>query len=123
MVRTVQCFSELDGALAWLHGRGVTTLVADSRQVGVDESVAFIAWPGFGADARQYVAAALAAGAAACLVDAQGVEAFDFDGERVAALQDLKLHTGELASQFWGQPSESLSVLAITGTNGKTSCA
>ena len=39
----------------------------------------FVAWPGAATDGRRHVAAALAQGAAACLVEAEGVEAFGFE--------------------------------------------
>ena len=106
----------------WLAARGVRSLTTDSRRVQPGD--AFIAWPGHALDGRQYVAAALGAGAAACLVEADGVEAFDFGaGAPVAALAGLKSHTGEIAAAFWRQPSESLQLVATTGTNGKTSTA
>jgi len=111
-----------DDALAWLRQRGVRGLCTDSRSVTPRD--AFIAWPGYALDGRQYVRDALRAGARACLVEAQGVERFDFeDDEAVAALPDLKATTGVIASGFLGRPSERLSVVATTGTNGKTSTA
>jgi UDP-N-acetylmuramoyl-L-alanyl-D-glutamate--2,6-diaminopimelate ligase len=96
-------------------------LCTDSREVGAGD--AFIAWPGYAKDARQFVAGALAAGAATCLVEEQGVAEFGFSDARVAALPDLKARCGEIAAAFYGQPSERLDVLAVTGTNGKTSSA
>ncbi len=109
-------------ALAWLAQRGARALATDSRRVGAGE--AFIAWPGHALDGRQYVGAALERGAVACLVEAAGVEAFAFgDDERIAALPGLKAATGEIASGFFGRPGERLAVVAITGTNGKTSTA
>ena len=41
----------------------------------------------------------------------------------VAALSGLKAATGMLASAFFNQPSRDVAVVAITGTNGKTSTA
>ena len=109
-------------ALAWLRQHGVRALRVDSRHVQPGD--AFIAWPGHALDARQYVRQALASGASACLVEAQGAEAFDFAGEpRVAAVQGLKGSTGTLAAAFMGQPSQRLRMVAATGTNGKTSTA
>ncbi len=70
------------------------------------------------------VDAALAAGAPACIVEADGVERFAFEGlPQVAAMAGLKSACGELAAAFLGQPSDALQVLAVTGTNGKTSTA
>jgi UDP-N-acetylmuramyl-tripeptide synthetase len=114
--------STLPQALDWLAQRGVRALATDSRRVKAGD--AFIAWPGYAQDGRRYVAAALAAGAVACLVEADGAEAFGFGSdERVAAMHGLKTITGPLASAFLGAPSERLKVVAVTGTNGKTSSA
>lgn len=104
---------------AQLHEMGVTALVADSRKLKAGQ--AFVAWPGYGVDARQFVAAALAAGAAACVVEAEGAQAWGFDDVRILPLQGLKAKAGELAAAFYGQPTTELKLCAITGTNGKTS--
>lgn len=96
-------------------------LRTDSRAVGAGD--AFIAWPGYAKDARQFVAGALASGAATCLVEEQGVAEHGFVDARVAALPDLKARCGQIASAFYGEPSGRLDVLAVTGTNGKTSSA
>ncbi|HEY1393520.1 MAG TPA: UDP-N-acetylmuramoyl-L-alanyl-D-glutamate--2,6-diaminopimelate ligase [Methylibium sp.] len=95
------------------------TLRTDSRQVQPGD--AFIAWPGYATDGRKYVPAALAAGAATCVVEAEGVEAFGFDDARIAALPGLKHATGPLAAHYFGDPTQELDVVAVTGTNGKTS--
>ena len=111
-----------DAAHAWLVLRGARALVSDSRSVTPGD--AFVAWPGRASDGRRYVGAALAAGASACLVEAEGVEGFGFEREpRVGALRGLKAAAGEIASRFLGTPSAKLDVVAVTGTNGKTSTA
>ena len=112
---------DVGSAVAWLRSRGVRSLSADSRRVQPGD--AFIAWSGYGNDGRQFVPAALAAGAAACLVEAKGAEAFGFDGSRVASVAGLKAATGELADAYLNYPSQRLKVVAVTGTNGKTSVA
>jgi UDP-N-acetylmuramyl-tripeptide synthetase len=118
----LQQHASMDAALGWLRASGVRALATDSRRVKAGD--AFIAWPGYGVDGRQFVRQALAAGAKACLVEAEGVQAFGFDTEpAVAALHGLKAATGPLASAFLGAPSEHLNVVASTGTNGKTSTA
>jgi UDP-N-acetylmuramyl-tripeptide synthetase len=110
-------------ALAWLRAQGVTSLTVDSRQVaaGTDDAMGFIAWPGAARDGRAFVAQALSAGARACLVEAEGVEAFGFADARVAAVPGLKARSAEIAHGFYGEPSAALQVVAVTGTNGKTS--
>jgi UDP-N-acetylmuramoyl-L-alanyl-D-glutamate--2,6-diaminopimelate ligase len=108
-------------AAHWLRTRVGGTLCTDSRQVRAGDG--FIAWPGAATDARRFVPEVLARGAAACLVEWQGVEPFGFDDARVAACTTLKANSGPIAADFFGQPSQQLSVLAVTGTNGKTSTA
>lgn len=117
--------SGIDEALAWLHARGVRRLCPDSRRIQPGD--AFVAWPGFASDGRRHVASALAAGAVAALVDAQGLaalsEAATWPADAVASLSALKSVTGPLASAFCGHPSQAMDVIALTGTNGKTSSA
>ena len=108
-------------AAGWLAQRARGTLSADSRRLQPGD--AFIAWPGRATDGRRFVPAALQAGAAACLVEADGVEAFDFDDERIAALRGLQAAAGPLADLHFGQPGRRLRIVATTGTNGKTSTA
>lgn len=110
-------------AAAWLKERVPQgALHADSRSVGAGD--VFVAWPGAATDGRKHVAAALARGAAACLVEHEGVEAFGFDGdERIVSYPGLKAATGPIAAAFYDHPSARLDLLAVTGTNGKTSTA
>ena len=108
-------------AAQWLAAQVSGTLHTDSRLVRPGDG--FIAWPGYSVDGRQFVPAALAAGAAACLVEAQGAESFKLDDARVAALPGLKAATGAIADAYFQQPSARLDILATTGTNGKTSTA
>ncbi len=116
---------DVDAALAWLRQQGASTLVVDSRQVAAQvaqgQRVAFIAWPGAAKDGREFVAGAMADGAVACLVEADGAQAWAFDDARIASVTGLKAALAEIAHAFYGQPSEQLDVIAVTGTNGKTS--
>ncbi len=108
-------------AAQWLRDRVTGTLCADSRQLVAGDG--FIAWPGAAVDARRFVTQALAQGALACLVEREGVDAFGLDDARVAHYAGLKAHTGLIAAEFFKQPSQQLAVVAVTGTNGKTSSA
>ena len=117
----LQQLGSVPAALSWLVRRGARGLVTDSRRLEAGD--AFIAWPGLVHDGRQHVRPALAAGAAACVIEADGAEALGFDDLRIAAMDGLKANAGPLASAFFGVPSERLAVIAITGTNGKTSTA
>ncbi|MFM1907196.1 MAG: hypothetical protein RLZZ591_873 [Pseudomonadota bacterium] len=106
----MQALTSLPQALHWLQERVRGELRIDSRQVQPGDG--FIAWPGAATD-----------GAVACLVEQEGVAAFDLSGQSVATYPQLKAATGALAAAFYGDASLELDVLAVTGTNGKTSTA
>jgi len=110
-----------EAAARWLQEWTTGALRTDSRAVQPGD--AFIAWPGYARDGREFVAQALAAGAATCLVEDDGVEPYAFVDARVASLPGLKSKTGLIAAAYYGQPAQALSVIASTGTNGKTSTA
>lgn len=121
MATALQRLHSAEEATRWLRSRVTGTLRTDSREVQPGDG--FIAWPGAVTDGRRHVRSTLAQGAAACLVEHDGVEAFDLEGDAVASVGQLKRATGDIASQWFGEPSRSLDVLAVTGTNGKTSSA
>lgn len=108
-------------AAQWLASRVRGTLCADSRQVQAGDG--FIAWPGAAVDARKFAAHALQHGATACLMEHDGVENFGLTGEGYASYAGLKADTGKIAAEFFGHPSRDIAVVAVTGTNGKTSTA
>ncbi len=117
----MQLLTTPQAAAHWLRQTASGTLQSDSRQVVAGD--AFLAWPGGTTDARQYVAAALAQGAVACLVEHDGADAFAWADARVAAYVGLKSASGFIAADFFDQPSDALAIVAVTGTNGKTSTA
>lgn len=97
----------------------VTGLAVDSRKVQAGNC--FIAYPGHGSDGRNFLRAAFSAGASSALVDAEGF-AVDPSIERpVIPVDALRSRLGLIAANFYGDPSSQLKLLAITGTNGKTS--
>lgn len=119
MTTTLPLLGSLHDAANWLRERVTGTLHTDSRQIRPGDG--FIAWPGAATDGRAYVGEAVARGALACLVEHEGVEAFALDGLPVAAVRGLKAATGAIAADWFEQPTQRLDVLAVTGTNGKTS--
>ena len=112
-------------AARWLRERVTGVLHTDSRKVGLGDG--FIAWPGAATDGRKHVPSAMAQGAAACLVEKNGADAWGFAadtlGDTIALYGQLKAATGPIAAAYYESPSEQLDVLAVTGTNGKTSTA
>ena len=113
-------------AARWLRQRVSGHLHTDSRQVRAGD--AFLAWPGAQHDGRRFVPDVLARGAAACLVEEgawAGADAFGAATHEapVACYAQLKAASGPIAAAYHEHPSHALDVLAVTGTNGKTSTA
>jgi UDP-N-acetylmuramoyl-L-alanyl-D-glutamate--2,6-diaminopimelate ligase len=115
-------------AARWLRQRVTGELRTDSRLVQPGD--AFIAWPGAATDGRLYLASALRQGAHACILAQEGSEPWQslseqdqtqHKRERMACMSNLKAQTGWLADAYYENPSDEISVLAVTGTNGKTS--
>lgn len=118
---TVAILNNPQQASEWLKTRVTGDLRVDSRQIQPGDG--FIAWPGAATDGRQFVANAKAAGATACLVEQDGADAFALTGDGLAVYPRLKAATGRIAAEYYGQPSLAIDLLAVTGTNGKTSTA
>ena len=108
-------------AAQWLRERVTGALQTDSRKIGLGDG--FIAWPGAATDGRKHVPSAMAQGAAACIVEKSGADAWGFTGDTIALYGQLKAATGPIAAAYYESPSQTLDVLAVTGTNGKTSTA
>jgi UDP-N-acetylmuramoyl-L-alanyl-D-glutamate--2,6-diaminopimelate ligase len=91
----------------------VTSVVHDSRLVG--PGALFCCVPGSAVDGHDLVDDAARAGAAALLVE-RGVPS------RLPRLRvpSVRQALGPVAAAFWGRPSESLAVVGVTGTSGKT---
>lgn len=116
-----------DQAAHWLRGLVHGSLQSDSRHVR--EGDGFLAWAGQSQDARHHVVQAWQQGAAACLVEAEGIEAFEAINDlalhhvSIACMTQLKARCGLIANAYHESPSRQLDMLAVTGTNGKTSTA
>ncbi len=98
----------------------VSGLQLDSRKLEPGEL--FIAYPGLRSDGRDYLAQALAAGAVAALVESESFKATGETPLPVIAIENLAHKVSAIAGRFYADPSASLRVTGITGTNGKTTC-
>ena len=100
----------------------VTGMCSDSR--AVQPGWLFVAMPGLSTDGRDYIDQAVRNGAAAVFAQAQDGFAMHLDGAvpvvDVPALQAL---VSQLAARFYQSPGDALDLVAVTGTNGKTSCS
>lgn len=104
---------------------------ADSRQI--EQGSLFVAVAGYRVDGRDYIENAINAGATAVLYEATNLSENQqitltkvkntFPDVSIILVDDLSAKIGYIAAEFFGNPSQSLSVFGLTGTNGKTSCA
>lgn len=116
--------AELWPAISAAHAAiSVSAVVLDSRDVR--PGMLFVALKGAKRDARDLIAGVIAAGAAAVFAerDAKWPEDTVIDGIPVIVIDGLAAEVGGIASRFFGEPSTHMRVLAVTGTNGKTSTA
>ncbi len=98
-----------------------TRITADSRKVRTGD--AFAAFPGTKTDGRAFIADALRAGASAVLWEAAGFHWNPAWHAANQAVDGLNAALGAIADLIYGRPSQSLWIVGVTGTNGKTSCA
>ncbi|MEO1272392.1 MAG: Mur ligase family protein, partial [Myxococcota bacterium] len=99
--------------------RTITDVAFDSRRVR--PGGLFVALRGAQDDGHDYVKNACRAGAAALLVeaDAELPEALP-GGVTVVAVTNTRQALAYVSAAFYGYPSHELTVVGITGTNGKT---
>lgn len=97
------------------HSLEVTGVTHDSRAVA--PGVVFVAIRGQRADGATYAAEAARRGAAAIVAETPEPAGLDVPWLRTP---DARLALAELAVAAYDHPSESLTVVGVTGTNGKT---
>lgn len=116
--------AQLWPAISVAHaGISVSAVVLDSREVR--SGMLFVALRGQQRDARDFIAEVIAAGAAAVFAeqDEKWPQETVINGIPVITIADLAQQVGVIASRFFDEPSSRMKVLAVTGTNGKTSVA
>ena len=102
--------------------RDISGLSLDSRQVSYGHL--FLAFPGEHVDGRDYIGAAIQKGAVAVLCEAKGAELKELKVATTIPLiyiENLQDKLSHLASIFYAHPSQKMTVIGVTGTNGKTS--
>ncbi len=102
-----------DAVLRGDAGTTVRGVTHDSRQVR--EGFLFCCLRGGTADGHGFAAAAVTAGATALLVD----HPLDLPVAQVV-VPDTRVAMGFLAASFWEHPARQLTMVGVTGTNGKT---
>jgi UDP-N-acetylmuramoyl-L-alanyl-D-glutamate--2,6-diaminopimelate ligase len=98
----------------------VRLVSCDSRRLGAGS--VFVGLPGTQADGGRFWRQALQAGAVAALIgaDAAAAEPPGADDPVLVVSDPVAQWAGLLAAAFWGQPSQRMALIGVTGTNGKT---
>lgn len=101
----------------------ITDLVLDSREVAIHK--AFVAVKGHDLDGRDFIPQAISLGAKVILAESENAESH---GDVEMREQSIIIHfyqlnqkLSALAECFYHSPAEKLDLVAVTGTNGKTS--
>ena len=100
-------------------GVPLADLTADSRAVKLGSI--FVAYPGTVMDGRAFIAEAIARGAAAVIWERGGFRWDDRWDVPNLGVDNLRRRISEIAGLVYGNPSDSLWMAGVTGTNGKTS--
>lgn len=108
---------ELRGALP--PDTVISAVTADSRAVGA--ASLFVAVRGVAVDGHKFIPKAIEAGASVIVAEElpDGLP----QGVLGICVADSRDALGRLASRFFGDPSETLTLVGVTGTNGKTTTA
>ncbi|HEY4337392.1 MAG TPA: Mur ligase family protein, partial [Puia sp.] len=101
------------------RNRTIDNLQTDSRLAGTGSL--FIALKGTHTDGHQYIPAVIAAGAIAIVCE--DLPAGLNENVTYIQVEDSAASAGIIAHNFYGQPSEKLKLVGVTGTNGKTTIA
>lgn len=110
-----------------------TSITADSRRVQAGSL--FLAYPGANSDGRDFIPQAIQVGAAAIAWEQAGFAWQDIWNQgarnqnasnqgvqlKNIAVNDLKHQVGYIAAEYYQYPTSQLTMIGVTGTNGKTS--
>ncbi|MEO8997679.1 MAG: UDP-N-acetylmuramoyl-L-alanyl-D-glutamate--2,6-diaminopimelate ligase [Rhodanobacter sp.] len=112
-----------DAQIAAAPGAGrivVSGLTLDSRRA--QHGDAFFALRGTQGHGIEFAANAVQRGAQVVLAEAPAVDGVAPRDVQLLWIDNLHTQVGEIAARFYERPSESMRMVGVTGTNGKTSC-
>ncbi|WP_299874376.1 UDP-N-acetylmuramoyl-L-alanyl-D-glutamate--2,6-diaminopimelate ligase [uncultured Cocleimonas sp.] len=97
----------------------ITSITLDSREAKT--GTLFVALKGTQQHGLDYADAVAKQGAVAVVWEADGLtQSIDLDIPQFE-IADLREHLGQISNRFFGSPTQSLNMVGITGTDGKTS--
>ncbi|MBM3421445.1 MAG: UDP-N-acetylmuramoyl-L-alanyl-D-glutamate--2,6-diaminopimelate ligase [Bacteroidetes bacterium] len=97
----------------------VSSITSDSGKAGT--GAVFVAVKGTRTDGHLFINQAVSSGAVVVVCEKAPPEGFP--GVVTVTVPDSAAALGYMASAFWGNPSASLRLVGVTGTNGKTTIA
>lgn len=117
--------NELLSATALIETQGktdieITSIEFDSRKV--QAGTLFVAQPGTSVDGHDFIAKAIELGAVAIVCERIPEEVKDKDVCFIRVENSSKA-LGEIAGRWFGEPSKKMTLVGVTGTNGKTTIA
>ncbi len=96
--------------------QNITGLAYDSRLV--ETGMLFFALPGIKADGFDFLPQALKKGAVAVIAERLPEDCVE--GLCFIKVDNVRAAMADMANQFYGNPTEDIAVIGVTGTNGKT---
>tara|TARA_B110000438_G_scaffold116199_1_gene113755 strand:+ start:4036 stop:5493 length:1458 start_codon:yes stop_codon:yes gene_type:complete len=96
--------------------REINGITHDSRKV--KDGTLFVAIKGQNSDGYEFIPSAIERGASAIIANGRTTK---ITGIPVVHVADTREAMSHVAANFYGRPSEDMSIVGITGTNGKTS--
>lgn len=101
----------------------IDAICSDSRKV--THGSLFVAVKGYAVDGHEYISRAIGKGARAIVYDDQQATDFQTEATNLEGISLIKVESSRkalalIASNFYDNPSEKLTLVGITGTNGKT---
>ncbi len=101
------------------RNRDIASICSDSRKAA--PGALFIAVKGFASDGHDYIGKALEAGACAIVYDnEEAVAGINPEGATMVKVKASRHALAVMAANFYDNPSRKLTLVGITGTNGKT---
>ncbi len=97
----------------------IEDVTTDSRTAG--PGACFVAIAGTVTDGHRFISQAVAAGAVAVVYENEQFRALIPEGVAAVRVPNSRRAAAIIADRFWDHPSGSLTLVSVTGTNGKTS--
>ena len=113
VIKPIEVIGSTDVEIKGLH--------FDSRKIGAGDL--FVAQVGTAVDGHTFIDGCVAKGAAAVVLSDRSYMANPLNGITYILVDNTDKALGMMASKWFGEPSKQLTLVGVTGTNGKTTIA